>query len=112
MCYSMPTKLGIRLRLFTLLANTLVDVQWRCALMSRGNFLAVRFLFSHYRQTMVSQIFEASDVTVGGVLLPGSAKEKPIGGEVVSVGPGKREKDGTRKTPQVNGHSIRGLGEA
>jgi len=50
-------------------------------------------------------------VTVGGVLLPGSAKEKPIGGEVVSVGPGKREKDGTRKTPQVNtpilyGHDV------
>jgi len=47
------------------------------------------------------KIFEASDVTVGGVLLPDSAKEKPIGGEVVSVGPGKREKDGKRKTPQV-----------
>jgi len=38
---------------------------------------------------------------MGGVLLPDSAKEKPIGGEVVSVGPGKREKDGKRKAPQV-----------
>lgn len=47
------------------------------------------------------QIFEASDVSVGGVLLPDAAREKPIAGEVVSVGPGKREKDGTRKAPQV-----------
>lgn len=48
------------------------------------------------------QLFEASDVTMGGVLLPDSAKEKPIAGEVVSVGPGKREEDGSRKSPQVN----------
>ena len=47
------------------------------------------------------QLFEASDVSMGGVLLPDSAKEKPIAGEVVAVGPGKREEDGSRKTPQV-----------
>lgn len=41
-------------------------------------------------------------MTMGGVLLPDSAKEKPIAGEVVAVGPGKREEDGTRKTPSVS----------
>ncbi|NGX59922.1 MAG: 10 kDa chaperonin 5 [Chlamydiae bacterium] len=30
----------------------------------------------------------------GGILLPESAQEKPKEGEVVSVGPGKRDKDG------------------
>lgn len=34
--------------------------------------------------------------------MPDSAKEKPIAGEVVSIGPGKREKDGSRKVPQVS----------
>ena len=48
------------------------------------------------------KIFEASDVSLGGVLLPDSAKEKPIAGEVVSIGPGKREKDGSRKAPLVS----------
>ena len=47
------------------------------------------------------QIFEAPDETAGGVILPDSAKEKPIAGEVVSVGPGKRDKDGSRKAPKV-----------
>lgn len=51
---------------------------------------------------ILPQVFEASDVTLGGVLLPDSAKEKPIAGEVLRVGPGKREKDGSRKTPQVS----------
>ena len=48
------------------------------------------------------QVFEASDVTMGGVLLPDSAKEKPIAGEVVSVGPGQVDEDGKRKAPQVD----------
>lgn len=42
---------------------------------------------------------DSADVTAGGVLLPDSAKEKPIAGTVVRVGPGKREKDGSRKQP-------------
>jgi chaperonin GroES len=40
-------------------------------------------------------------VTAGGVLLPDSAKEKPIAGTVVATGPGRREEDGTRKEPRV-----------
>jgi hypothetical protein len=64
------------------------------------DYIAIDFKPQIFDQT--PQIFDASDVTVGGVFLPDSAKEKPIGGEVVSVGPGKREKDGKRKTPQVS----------
>ena len=32
---------------------------------------------------------EADEVTAGGVILPGSAKEKPNKGKVLSVGPGE-----------------------
>lgn len=35
-------------------------------------------------------------------MLPDSAREKPMSGSVVSVGPGKRDKDGSRKTPKVS----------
>ena len=47
------------------------------------------------------QVYEQADVSMGGVFLPESAKEKPIAGKVVRVGPGKREKDGKRKTVLV-----------
>lgn len=39
---------------------------------------------------------EADEVTPGGVILPGSAKEKPNKGKVVSVGPGKPLDNGDR----------------
>ena len=34
-------------------------------------------------------------------MLPDSAREKPIAGRIVRVGPGKREKDGSRKAPKL-----------
>lgn len=46
-------------------------------------------------------------MTAGGIMLPESAKEKPIAGTVVRAGPGKREKDGTIKPPRVKeGDSV------
>lgn len=39
---------------------------------------------------------------MGGVILPDSAKERPLSGEVVRVGEGKRQDDGSRKAPKVN----------
>lgn len=53
------------------------------------------------RRGVREQVQEAGDVTLGGVLLPDSAKEKPIAGTVVRAGPGRREKDGARKAPKV-----------
>lgn len=44
---------------------------------------------------------EETAVTAGGLMLPESARERPMSGAVVSVGPGKRDKDGSRKTPKV-----------
>ena len=47
------------------------------------------------------QVQEQASVTAGGLMLPENAREKPISGTVVRVGPGKKDKDGTRKTPKV-----------
>jgi len=36
----------------------------------------------------------AEEVTRGGIILPDTAKEKPVVGEVVATGPGRRGEDG------------------
>jgi chaperonin GroES len=37
---------------------------------------------------------EPEEKTSGGIIIPDTAKEKPMEGEVVAVGPGTRDKDG------------------
>jgi chaperonin GroES len=37
----------------------------------------------------------------GGIIIPDSAKERPQRGEVVAVGPGRRNNSGERITPDV-----------
>ena len=39
--------------------------------------------------------------TKGGIIIPDTAKEKPIEGEVIAVGPGKILDDGKQKPPDV-----------
>ncbi len=38
---------------------------------------------------------EQDERTAGGVIIPDTAKEKPMEGEVVAVGPGTRDEQGT-----------------
>lgn len=38
---------------------------------------------------------EQEEKTAGGIIIPDTAKEKPIEGEVVAVGPGARDEKGT-----------------
>lgn len=47
------------------------------------------------------KISEAEEKTAGGIILPDNAKEKPQVGEVVQVGPGKRNDDGSRQALEV-----------
>ncbi len=47
------------------------------------------------------KVSASEEKTAGGILLPDSAKEKPQIGEIVAVGPGKRNDDGTRQTVDV-----------
>lgn len=39
------------------------------------------------------KVEETADVTVGGVVLPDTAKERPLSGTIVTVGPGRYDKD-------------------
>ncbi|CAI5955659.1 unnamed protein product [Closterium sp. NIES-64] len=47
------------------------------------------------------KVQEAEQVTAGGVLLTESAKEKPVIGTVVAVGPGAVKEDGSRRAVEV-----------
>ena len=40
---------------------------------------------------------EAAEEKVGGIIIPDTAKEKPQEGNVLAVGPGKLQDDGTRR---------------
>jgi chaperonin GroES len=45
---------------------------------------------------------EGEEVTKGGIIIPDSAKEKPMKGEVIAVGPGKIADDGKRTKMAVD----------
>jgi chaperonin GroES len=53
---------------------------------------------AHFRplhdRILVKRI-EAEEKTPGGIIIPDTAKEKPIEGEVLAVGPGARDESGT-----------------
>jgi chaperonin GroES len=44
---------------------------------------------------------EEKEVVKGGIIIPDTAKEKPMEGEVVAVGPGKTSDDGKRSPMDV-----------
>ena len=50
---------------------------------------------------VVVKRIEAEEVTKGGIIIPETAKEKPIEAEVVAVGPGKRNDEGKHMEPSV-----------
>ncbi|MGB8486192.1 MAG: co-chaperone GroES, partial [Xanthobacteraceae bacterium] len=43
---------------------------------------------------VVVKRIEAEDKTAGGIIIPDTAKEKPMQGEIVAVGPGGRDENG------------------
>ena len=51
---------------------------------------------------IVVEPIESDEVSEGGIVLPDTAREKPLRGKVVAVGPGKRLEDGKRATPAVS----------
>lgn len=44
---------------------------------------------------------EEKEVVKGGIIIPDTAKEKPMEGEVVAVGPGKMQENGKRSALDV-----------
>ena len=45
---------------------------------------------------VIVQRVEAESTTAGGIVLPDSAKEKPLRGKIIAVGEGKLLDDGSR----------------
>ncbi len=50
---------------------------------------------------VVVKAITQEEKTKGGIVLPDTAKEKPIEGEVVAVGPGRILDNGTKIPPEV-----------
>jgi chaperonin GroES len=47
--------------------------------------------FRPLHDRVVVKRIEAEDKTAGGIIIPDTAKEKPMQGEIVAVGPGGRD---------------------
>src|ERR1051325_8851561 len=45
---------------------------------------------------LIVEVLEEEEVTISGIVLPDTAREKPQRGRVLAVGPGARDKDGKR----------------
>ena len=43
---------------------------------------------------LIVEVLEEEEITVSGIVLPDTAREKPQRGKVLSVGPGPRDEDG------------------
>ena len=50
--------------------------------------------FRPLQDRVVIRRVEQEEKTAGGILIPDTAKEKPMEGEVIAVGPGARSEDG------------------
>ena len=50
---------------------------------------------------IIVQRLEEGEQTIGGIIIPDTAKEKPQQGKVFAVGAGKVKEDGTRQPPDV-----------
>jgi chaperonin GroES len=51
---------------------------------------------------VVVRRIDEEERTPGGVIIPDTAKEKPMQGEVLAVGPGARDEAGKRIAPDVS----------
>ena len=58
--------------------------------------------FRPLRDNVLIKRLEAKDKTAGGLILPDSAKDKPQEAEVIAVGPGRSNKDGSKVPMTVN----------
>lgn len=58
-------------------------------------------------RVLVKRLEESEETTSGGIIIPDTAKEKPMRGAIVAVGTGKLQDDGTRTALEVkDGDSV------
>jgi chaperonin GroES len=65
-------------------------IESRIALECEEGFMAFRPL---HDRVLIRRV-ESEEKTAGGIIIPDTAKEKPMEGEVVAAGPGARGEDG------------------
>ena len=51
--------------------------------------------FRPLHDRVVVERIDAEAMTAGGIIIPDTAKEKPMEGEIIAVGPGARDEQGT-----------------
>jgi len=61
---------------------------------TEGRFVSMKVRPLHDR--LIVQRLEEEEKTKGGIIIPDTAKEKPIEGKVIAVGAGRIKKDGTK----------------
>ena len=61
--------------------------------------MAKDFKLKPLEDRIIVQPIEAEETTASGLVIPDTAKEKPVVGTVVAVGPGKFNEEGTARVP-------------
>jgi chaperonin GroES len=51
---------------------------------------------------LIVEPIEQEEMTTSGIVLPETAKEKPMQGKVIAIGPGARQEDGSRIAMDVS----------
>lgn len=57
--------------------------------------------FRPLHDRVVVRRLDSEEKTKGGIIIPDTAKEKPIEGEIIAVGNGKVQEDGSVRKPDV-----------
>ena len=57
--------------------------------------------FRPLHDRVVVRRLDAEEKTSGGIIIPDTAKEKPMEGEIIAVGPGARDEQGQLVPPDV-----------
>src|SRR5689334_9533905 len=55
---------------------------------------SIRMQFRPLHDRVVVRRLEAEEKTAGGIIIPDTAKEKPMEGEIIAAGPGSRDETG------------------
>ena len=50
---------------------------------------------------LIIKTFEEEEKTKGGIIIPDTAKEKPVEGKVIAIGAGRIKKDGTKMPLEI-----------
>ena len=50
---------------------------------------------------LIIQTMKEEEMTKGGIIIPDTAKEKPVEGKVIAVGTGRVKKDGTKMPLEI-----------